>query len=175
MLLSPFKYLKFLLTSKNQHGVHSPFVYSFITQALYTKPRHKGDKILDVLLKSIAYFDAKEILLTNGNEVLKDLIREVSPKIKFEGKPYDILYLGQPEEVSLQKISQSGNMIHNDSMLLINSIHKNRKTETYWENIKKWEQVTVTLDFFYCGAAFFRKEQAEEHFKIRIWSRNFKY
>ncbi|WP_422081106.1 hypothetical protein [Ulvibacterium sp.] len=168
MLLSLFKYLKFLLVSNNQHGVHSPFVYNFITRSLYTKPKYRGNKVRDVLLKSIIYFDARVILLSDGNPVLKDVIREISPKTKFEGKPYDIIYLEHPEEASHQKYGPSGNMVHNDSMLLINGIHKNKKTEAYWENIKKWAHVTVTLDFFYCGAVFFRKEQAEEHFKIRI-------
>lgn len=167
-MLSLFKYLKFLLTSNNQHGVHSPFVYNFITQSLYTKPRYKGNKVLDVLLKSIIHFDAKVIQLPNGDSVLKNLIRESSPETVFQGKSYDIIYLEHPDEVSHQEYSPSGNRVHNDSMLLINSIHKNKKTEGNWENIKKWEHVTVTLDFFYCGAVFFRKEQAEEHFKIRI-------
>ncbi len=168
MLLSLFKYLKFLFTSNNQHGVHSPFVYNFITRSLYSKPRYRSNKVLDVLLKSIIYFDAKVIQLPNEDNVLKDLIRENSLKTVFQGKSYDFVYLEHPDEVYLQEYNPSGNMVHNDSMLLINSIHKNKKTETHWENIKKWEHVTVTLDFFYCGAVFFRKEQAKEHFKIRL-------
>ncbi|WP_282161441.1 hypothetical protein [Ulvibacterium marinum] len=168
MLSGLFKYLKFLITSRNQHGVHSPFVYNFITRSIYTKTRYKGNKVLDVLLKSVDYFKAKVILLPKEDIALKDLIQKNSSKVAFQGKPYDIIYLEHPNEVSCHEYSPSENRIHNDSMLLINSIHKNKKMETHWENIKKWEHVTVTLDFFYCGAVFFRKEQAEEHFKIRI-------
>ncbi|RKN80098.1 hypothetical protein [Ulvibacterium marinum] len=168
MLSGLFKYLKFLITSSNQHGVHSPFVYNFITRSIYTKTRYKGNKVIDVLLKSVDYFEAKVILLPKEDIVLKDLIQKNSSKMAFQGKPYDIIYLEHPDEVSHQEYGPSGNRVHNDSMLLINSIHKNKKMETHWENIKKWEHVTVTLDFFYCGAVFFRKEQAEEHFKIRI-------
>lgn len=168
MLSGLFKYLKFLINSSNQHGVHSPFVYNFITRSIYTKTRYKGNKVLDVLLKSVDYFEAKVILLPKEDIVLKDLIQQNSPKVVFQGKPYDIIYLEHPNEVSPHEFSLSENRVHNDSMLLINSIHTNKKMETHWESIKKWGHVTVTLDFFYCGVVFFRKEQAEEHFKIRI-------
>lgn len=33
-------YLKFLLKSTNQHGVHSPFVYDFVTKCLYDKTKY---------------------------------------------------------------------------------------------------------------------------------------
>ncbi|WP_299532912.1 hypothetical protein [Ulvibacterium sp.] len=168
MSVSFFKYLKFLFTSCNQHGVHSPFVYNFITRSLYTKPRYKGNKVFDILLKSIGYFNARIVHFPTENSVLKDVIQESFPKTVFKGKPYDIIYLEHPEEDPFQDYGSLGNAIQNDSMVLINSIHKNRKAETHWENIKKWEHVTVTIDFFHCGAVFFRKEQAEEHFKIRI-------
>ena len=36
------------------------------------------------------------------------------------------------------------------------------------ELIKKHPKVTVTVDLFYFGIVFFRKEQAKEHFKIRV-------
>ena len=35
-------YIKFLLRSTNQHGVHSPFVYNFVTKCLYDKTNY-GD------------------------------------------------------------------------------------------------------------------------------------
>ena len=34
-MLALFSYLQFLLKSTNQHGVHSPFVYDFVTKCLY--------------------------------------------------------------------------------------------------------------------------------------------
>ncbi|WP_178989011.1 O-methyltransferase [Winogradskyella schleiferi] len=42
------EYIKFLLNSTNQHGVHSPFVYNFITKCLYNKTAYKAyTKLLD--------------------------------------------------------------------------------------------------------------------------------
>ncbi|WP_225035540.1 O-methyltransferase [Winogradskyella sp. SM1960] len=35
-------YIKFLITSTNQHGVHSPFIYNFVTKCLYSKTKHQA-------------------------------------------------------------------------------------------------------------------------------------
>ena len=37
MFFQALQYFKFLLHSRNQHGVHSPFVYRLVTQCLYAK------------------------------------------------------------------------------------------------------------------------------------------
>jgi hypothetical protein len=37
-----------------------------------------------------------------------------------------------------------------------------------WELIKNHESVTVTIDTFKWGFVFLRKEQAKEHFVIRV-------
>ncbi|WP_304157534.1 hypothetical protein [Mesonia mobilis] len=37
-----------------------------------------------------------------------------------------------------------------------------------WQEIKNHPEVTVTIDTFYWGLVFFRKEQEKEHFKIRV-------
>ncbi len=38
-----------------------------------------------------------------------------------------------------------------------------------WEEIKKDPQVSVTVDLYFMGLVFFRREQLREHFKLRIW------
>jgi len=164
-----FKYLNFLFSSKNQHGVHSPFVYNFITRSLYGPTQIKGDKSRDILLKGIGYFNAKTVSLPKENQLLKNLIHRNYPDIQFDGNPFDILYMEHPEKFPLEKGALQENTIHhNNSMVLIKSIHKDANAEQLWEKIKRMDEVTVTLDFFHCGAVFFRREQAKEHFKIRI-------
>lgn len=37
-----------------------------------------------------------------------------------------------------------------------------------WEEIKKNKQVSVTIDLFFIGIVFFRKEQAKQHFVIKF-------
>lgn len=40
MLYQMRSYIKFLLTSRNQHGVHSPFVFDLITKCFYDSTKH---------------------------------------------------------------------------------------------------------------------------------------
>jgi hypothetical protein len=37
-----------------------------------------------------------------------------------------------------------------------------------WDEIKNHPAVTVSIDTFYWGIVFFRKEQVKEHFVIRV-------
>ena len=40
--------------------------------------------------------------------------------------------------------------------------------EEAWLEIQNHPEVTLTIDLFFIGLVFFRKEQAKEHFKIRF-------
>ena len=52
--------------------------------------------------------------------------------------------------------------------MVVHGIYKDKKTKLKWlEIIKKTEDI-VTIDLFYFGIIFFRKEQAKEHFNIRV-------
>jgi hypothetical protein len=37
-----------------------------------------------------------------------------------------------------------------------------------WDNIKAHPAVMLTIDLFYIGLVFFRKEQPRQHFKLRF-------
>lgn len=39
-MYSAIAYINFFIKSTNQHGVHSPFVYSLITKCFYNKTKH---------------------------------------------------------------------------------------------------------------------------------------
>ncbi|WP_166963684.1 O-methyltransferase [Yeosuana marina] len=58
--------------------------------------------------------------------------------------------------------------IHNDSVFIFDDIYWSKEMTEAWEVIKEHPQVTVTIDTFYWGFVFFRKEQHKEHFKIRV-------
>ena len=161
-------FIKFLITSTNQHGVHSPFVYHYTTNCLYNKQRYKVPKHLNVLLKSISYFKTLNIELASPNDGVKNLILNHFPKVVLNDKPIDLIYVAAPQQDIIKKYFQQKNRLHNDSVVFINGIYKNKENTGVWEAIKNLEAVTVTVDMYYCGLVFFRKEQAKEHFKIRI-------
>ncbi|MEO9892299.1 hypothetical protein [Aurantibacter sp.] len=160
------KYLKFLSSATNQHGVHSPFVYNYITKCIYSDKLYKKAKTLDVLLKSIIYFNYKFINVVD-NALVTDLIHEKIKECQFDNTVTDLTYV---DEISIELINTffSNEKTHNDSMLIINDIYKNEGSINLWQHLINTELATVTIDFFYCGVVFKRKEQVKEHFKIRL-------
>lgn len=161
-------HLKFLLTATNQHGVHSPFIYDYVTKCLYTKFRYSQEKSQNILLKSIAYFGAVHVGLPTGKDSIEKEIKQTFPSVQFKNGPYDIVLANPSEAIILIGSASEENKIQPNTLLLIDGIHANTKRLSHWENIKNHKNVTVTVDMFYCGAVFFRNEQATEHFKIRI-------
>lgn len=141
-------------------------MYNYITKCLYAKPKYKASKSIEVLLKSIGYFSAKHIKIASKNSKIGDRIELEFGLNSNELLLYDIIYFEDVSERIWALLNKE--QVHNNTMVLCDNIHRNKKNTSLWENIKQLEEVTVTIDLFYCGAIFFRKEQAKEHFKIRI-------
>lgn len=157
-------FLKHLFTATNQHGVHSPFVFDLLTICLNQKPKLHPSKHLDVLIKSSAYFKVDSISIDKKLIEVKKVFKQ-QDALKFnKNKPYDLIYLENTD--ALRTINPDA--IHNDSMIFIHRIHKNKDTSHEWNSICQQKEYTVSIDLFYCGLLFFRKEQEKEHFIIRI-------
>ena len=91
------EYLRFLRKSSNQHGVHSPFVYNFVTKCLYVKPtRFQKDfffKNNSELLKSNEKIQIRDF--GAGSKVFKNNYRSVSKiaKVASIKKKYGLLLM----------------------------------------------------------------------------------
>lgn len=125
-----------------------------------------ASKSIEVLLKSINYFSAEHIKVASKNSKIADRIQQEFVLKSNEHLLYDIIYFEEVSEGIRALLNEK--QVQNNTMVLCDNIHGNKNNTSLWENIKKIEEVTVTIDLFYCGAVFFRKEQAKEHFKIRI-------
>ena len=158
-------YIKFILTSTNQHGVHSPFVYDYITKCLYKKKELKHPTTLKVLIKSIGYFKYDAIRLIGDYKTSEEIIKQYYPNIAFTENNTSIIICNISEAM---QANLDISTFSNDGMLLLNDIHASSKNLKTWEHLKELNHVRVSIDMFYCGALFFRKEQVKEHFKIRI-------
>lgn len=159
-------YLKFLIKSTNEHGVHSPFVFNFVTKCLYSKEKMSSNKTMNVLLKSIGYFNHKKVLIDNSPEVVKR-VRDTFPGIYFDRSTVDIVYTDHMNVSKFTTLLSEGKL-HNDSMILVEGIYQDKKRLEDWENLIASPNITVSMDMFHCGAVFIREEQVNEHFTIRI-------
>lgn len=118
-----------------------------------------------VLTTSISYFKYKSIAFVYADDYIINRIVAIFGDLEFDTLPLDVIFV---EENGKVFTSISKESYHNDTMLLISGIYKNKQRKVAWQNIKELPEVTVTIDLFHCGLVFFRREQAKEHFKVRI-------
>lgn len=254
-------YLKFLLRSTNQHGVHSPFVFGLVTRCFYDRTEHapayqlirehrKGllqdDRSIEVkdlgagsrvfspgerkirsmvknagitskrarlLNRLVRYLDVKHALelgtslglgtaaLAAGNQVQVTTIEgcpatagiaaeqfrksglenidlrvgefsEVLQELLTEKDPHSLSLVyfdgNHQKEPTLEYFEKLVPLAHNDSVFIFDDIHWSPEMEQAWETIKADPRVTVTIDTYFWGLAFFRREQEKEHFVIRV-------
>lgn len=257
MFYQIIQYIKFLLKSTNQHGVHSPFVYNLITKCFYDKTPYEAYTDIvnykQALLKNTSTIKVTD--LGAGSQVMKQSERRVSTMAKNAGstikkakllyrltayfEPKTVLELGtslgiathamslgkpdseittiegcknisefskknfekhqlkntisingnfQDEIIKLKSISFDliffdGNhqkeatlnyfealldTVNSNSVWIFDDIYWSKGMAEAWEAIKKHPKVTVTIDTFFWGFVFFRKEQVKEHFTIRV-------
>ncbi|MCF6222328.1 MAG: class I SAM-dependent methyltransferase [Flavobacteriaceae bacterium] len=253
-------YINFLLKSTNQHGIHSPFVYEFITKCLYKKDliehekikllKHykialvKNDNIISItdfgagskhfnsnnrkistiakragisnkrgllLFKITQYFNTEKILeigtslgiatacfsAANPNAKittlegcletakiaekqfetfgLKNIHLEVGNfsktlNVALHNKKYDLIYFdgNHKKEATINYFKQCLTAINNETVFIFDDIHWSNGMEEAWFYIKNHKMVTISIDTYQWGFVFFRKEQAKEHFTIRV-------
>ena len=166
MWFKVLSHLQFLLKSTNEHGVHSPFVFNFVTKCLYSKQKLHNNKTINILLKSIGYFKFRNVKIDSNPEIEK-LVKDTFQNIASNGPKVDLLFTAQMNVSKFVALLSDGKL-HNDSMILVEGIHQNKQQQKNWQNLITSPNITVSIDMFHCGAIFIRKEQEKEHFTIRI-------
>ena len=64
-------------------------------------------------------------------------------------------------KICLEKVNEG-------SLFIFDDIHWSAEMEEAWEEIKNHPQVTVTIDLFWIGLVFFKKNQEKEHFVLKF-------
>ena len=250
-------YITFLLTSTNQHGVHSPFVYDLVTKCFYDKTIYSeykklkhyrkllstskerlevkdfgaGSKQLDahsrkvsdmvktsssslkdtkLLFRLSSYFKFKSTLelgtslgvgtqalaivnnthrittlegcyntlkfttdhfknmgLDNVSFINSDFKTAIS---KLKDVTYDCVFFDghHNKAATLDYFNSLITSAHNDSVFIFDDMYWSKGMTEAWEEIINDPRITVSIDTFYLGFVFFRKEQPKQHFKIRV-------
>jgi predicted O-methyltransferase YrrM len=58
---------------------------------------------------------------------------------------------------------------NNSSVFVFDDIYWSEGMTKAWEEIKAHPDVTITVDLFFIGLVYFRKEQRKQHFKLRLF------
>ena len=247
-------YLTFLWRSKNQHGVHSPFVFNLLTKCIYLKNNAgvsaversfdklatkdtRNIQVTDLgagsatmgnlrsvqeiykragikkrqrahLRKLLTYLNIEHILelgtsvgkatvtmaanpeakvttvegCPNTTQIATAFFKAVGLKnttvynqsfdsfLKENKKKYDLIYMdgGHDKQQTLANFELLLPFIHNDSLLLIDDIYWSPQMTQAWQQLCSHPQVSVSIDSYYWGWLFFRKEQPKQHFILRM-------
>ena len=97
-------------------------------------------------------------------------IGEFSTLVNAFTEKIDFIYFdgNHQKEPTLKYFNQLLPLAHNNSVFIFDDIHWSKEMEEAWEEIKANPKVRITIDSFFWGIVFFRKEQEIEHFTIRL-------
>lgn len=102
-----------------------------------------------------------EIVVGNFDETLAQTLEKIT-RLDY------VFFDGNHRKVpTLHYFRQCLSKVHNDSVFVFDDIYWSSEMEEAWEEIKADKSVSVTIDLFFLGLVFFRKEQAKENFVIR--------
>jgi len=126
----------------------------------------EGSKeIAEVAKKNFRNLEIRNVESIEGNfdNTLSSVVRKLS-SVDFAF--IDGNHRKEPTERYFKEILAKAN---NDSVLVFDDIHWSSEMEAAWETIKKDAAVTCSIDLFFIGLVFFRKEFKEkQHFVIRF-------
>lgn len=253
-----YNYLIYRIKSKNEHGVHSPFVYDLLLSTIYNKKNfyaylqiekmrlalslsyqkvecvdlgagskvnNSGQKCVQTILNSaakspkyaqllfrlvnhfqpntilelgtslgissayMAAANSKSKLITiEGCEEIANVAKDNFQKLELKNidqvvgnfdevlhgvlkniEQLDFVFFdgNHRKEPTLSYFKQCLEKANEKSVFIFDDIYWSPEMKEAWEEIKSNEKVSVTLDLFYMGIVFFRKEQVKEHFVIR--------
>jgi len=105
----------------------------------------------------------------NNIELIVGDFKNTLPPI-LENKQFDFIYFdgNHQKEPTLDYFNKCVPNIHNNTVFIFDDINWSSEMQETWEEIKVHPKVTVTIDTFFWGLVFFRKEQEKQHFTIRV-------
>jgi predicted O-methyltransferase YrrM len=91
------------------------------------------------------------------------------PEILNENDRIDFAFIdgNHRKEATLNYFNLLLAKVTEESLLIFDDIYWSRGMEEAWEQIKRHPKVTVTVDLFWIGLVFFKKNRAKEHFKVK--------
>jgi predicted O-methyltransferase YrrM len=71
------------------------------------------------------------------------------------------------KQATLNYFNQCIEKANGDSFFIFDNIYCSSEMKETWNEIKNNDRVSVTIDLFFMGIVFFRKEQVKQHFVIK--------
>jgi len=102
-----------------------------------------------------------DVIIGKFEEKLPNILKE---------NTFDLVYFdgNHTKKATLNYFNSCLEMATNETIFIFDDIHLSKEMISAWEEIKQHSKVSVTINTFYWGIVFFRKEQVKQHFTIRI-------
>lgn len=157
----------FNLQARNQYGVHSPFLYAYLTRCLYRKPTFKGPQFWKILKKSLPYFENPPLWLLGSSLELPDEslpFTELIPGLKPEAPRAYILLITNTEP-DVQRLLELP--LPENTIWIWSSLRNSNQKEIFQE-FQRRKEFQLSLEFSHTGLLFIRSGQQKEHFRLRL-------
>ena len=115
----------------------------------------------------VAKTQLQNFTITNAEIIVGEFSKSIK---KLQNNSYDLIYFdgNHYKEATLQYAYSLLATVTNETIWILDDIHWSSEMTKAWNLIKEFPEVTVTIDAFWLGFVFFRKEQRKEHFAIKI-------
>jgi len=185
-LKNPIPYLRFRRKATNRHGVHSPFIYSLLEDAIYKKDKKKESstkikrtKEQKLFLRLLNFNKPNTAFIlepnTYYNQVFTDYqldnpsfsLKKLSSPSSLQNS-FDVFVLNNIGDHKILLSFLETLVIKNTSFVIIPQIRASKQQLEFWQTIIKKDYAKVCLEFYRFGLVFFREECSKEYFKIRF-------
>ena len=97
-------------------------------------------------------------------------ISEIKTQNNIQTESFDFVFydIKNNDSLTLSEFINHLKYFHNNSIVAVNNIHQSKEMEEVWRKIITQKEVTISIDLFFIGLVFFRKEQVKENFIIRF-------
>ncbi len=113
-------------------------------------------------LTSIALINEVNLIEGVFDNVLDDVLK------KYKQLDFAFIDGNHKQKATLNYFYKILPLAHNNSIFVFDDIYWSEGMTMAWEEIKHHPSVGITVDLFFIGLVFFRKEQTKQHFKLRI-------
>lgn len=164
------------------YGVHSPFAFDFITQVIYEKGQYYAYKELSLLhpwwvealglrtrrlsrllFRLANWQHPQKAVFIGGNAIEYAYMRTAVPSASWgdcctSAADVDFLYTERPMDGILSSMSKG-------SMIVVGRL---RHQQSFWQELKKAERVTLTFDLYDVGIALVELPLFKQNYVINF-------
>lgn len=107
--------------------------------------------------------------IQNVDVVVGNIDETLAPKLRENG-PVDFVFFDANHryEPTVRYFETCLAHVQNDTVFVFDDIHWSDEMEQAWAYIKAQDAVTITVDLFWVGLVFFRREQPKQDFVLRF-------